>query len=145
MLMPFATVRAGRSPLARIPQYVAQIRLESTVAEAPADTSVTSAPMPVRYPYFVSRVGLDGMSLPVYTDIRNGGSRWLTQIRKVEGDASAFCRDLFDEFGWGDPYDKSNPYANNLVRVSKNSGPKTVFLRSNVSREIKAWLESRGF
>ena len=69
MLMPFATVRAGRSPLARIPQYVAQIRLESTVAEAPVDTSVTSAPMPVRYPYFVSRVGLDGMSLPVYTDI----------------------------------------------------------------------------
>ena len=145
MLMPFATVRAGRSSLARIPQYVAQIRLESTVAEAPADTSVTSAPMPVRYPYFVSRVGLDGMSLPVYTDVRNGGSRWLTQIRKVEGDATAFCRDLFDEFGWGDPYDKSNPYANNLVRVSKNAGPKTVFLRSNVSREIKAWLESRGF
>ena len=143
--MPFATVRAGRSSLARIPQYVAQIRLESTVAEAPVDTSVTSAPMPVRYPYFVSRVGLDGMSLPVYTDVRNGGSRWLTQIRKVEGDATAFCRDLFDEFGWGDPYDKSNPYANNLVRVSKNAGPKTVFLRSNVSREIKAWLESRGF
>ena len=143
--MPFATVRAGRSSLARIPQYVAQIRLESTVAEAPTDTSGTSAPMPVCYPYFVSRVGLDGMSLPVYTDIRNGGSRWLTQIRKVEGDASAFCRDLFDEFGWGDPYDKSNPYANNLVRVSKNAGPKTVFLRSNVSREIKAWLESRGF
>ena len=143
--MPFATVRAGRSSLARIPQYVAQIRLESTVAEAPVDTSITSAPMPVRYPYFVSRVGLDGMSLPVYTDVRNGGSRWLTQIRKVEGDASAFCRDLFDEFGWGDPYDKSNPYANNLVRVSKNAGPKTVFLRSNVSREIKAWLESRGF
>ena len=143
--MPFATVRAGRSSLARIPQYVAQIRLESTVAEAPTDTSGTSAPMPVCYPYFVSRVGLDGMSLPVYTDVRNGGSRWLTQIRKVEGDATAFCRDLFDEFGWGDPYDKSNPYANNLVRVSKNAGPKTVFLRSNVSREIKAWLESRGF
>ena len=96
MLMPFATVRAGRSPLARIPQYVAQIRLESTVAEAPVDTSITSAPMPVRYPYFVSRVGLDGMSLPVYTDIRNGGSSWLTQIRKVEGDASAICRDLYD-------------------------------------------------
>ena len=122
--MPFATVRAGRSPLARIPQYVAQIRLESTVAEASADTSVTSAPMPVRYPYFVSRVGLDGMSLPVYTDIRNGGSRWLTQIRKVEGDASAFCRDLFDEFGWGDPYDKSNPYANNLCLLYTSPSPR---------------------
>ena len=131
--------------MARIPQCAAQIRFESTAAEAQADASTTPAPMAVRYPYFVSRVGLDGMSLPVYTDIRNGGSRWLTQIRKVEGDATAFCRDLFDEFGWGDPYDKSNPYANNLVRVSKNAGPKTVFLRSNVSREIKAWLESRGF
>lgn len=65
-------------------------RLESTSAapkatESPADAT---EPIPVRYPYFVSRVGLGGMSLPVYTDIRHGGSQWITQIRKVEGDAN---------------------------------------------------------
>jgi len=65
-------------------------RWESTsaapkAAESPADPS---EPIPIRYPYFVSRVGLGGMSLPVYTDIRHGGSQWITQIRKVEGDVN---------------------------------------------------------
>lgn len=106
---------------------------------------VPSQSMSATYPYFVSRVGLTGTSLPVYTDVRHGGSKWLTQIRKVDGDATALCRDLFGAFGWGDPYDKTNPNSDMLVRVSKSAGPKTVVIRSNVSREVKAWLESRGF
>lgn len=32
-----------------------------------------------------------------------------------------------------------------LVRVSKQAGPKTIFLRENLTREVKAWLEERGF
>ncbi|WFD18045.1 hypothetical protein MCAP1_000257 [Malassezia caprae] len=111
-------------------------------AEAPASRS---EPIPVRYPYFVSRVGLGGMSLPVYTDIRHNGSQWITQIRKVEGDVNALCRDLFNEFGWGDPFDPANVHARMLMRISKQAGPKTIFLRSNVAREVKSWLEYRGF
>lgn len=57
----------------------------------------------------------------------------------------ALCRDIFEEFGWGDPFDKANPYSQILVRISKSAGPKTVFLRTNLSREIKSWLEHRGF
>ncbi|WFD25536.1 hypothetical protein MNAN1_000496 [Malassezia nana] len=117
----------------------------NSAPEAPETPADDSLPMPIRYPYFVSRVGLSGMSLPVYTDIRHGGSQWITQIRKVEGDVGAFCRDLFDEFGWGDPFDPANENARILMRISKNAGAKTIFLRNNVSREVKSWLEYRGF
>ncbi|WFD21826.1 hypothetical protein MEQU1_000482 [Malassezia equina] len=136
--------RSGNQGMAGM---LVKARWESTSAapkatESPADAT---EPIPVRYPYFVSRVGLGGMSLPVYTDIRHGGSQWITQIRKVEGDANALCRDLFDEFGWGDPFDPANTYARMLMRISKHAGPKTIFLRTNVAREIKSWLEYRGF
>ena len=59
--------------------------------------------------------------------------------------SKALCHDLFDDMGWGNPYDKCNPNARMLLRVTNNAGPKTVHLRSNVSREVKVWLESRGF
>ncbi|EDP43588.1 hypothetical protein MGL_1801 [Malassezia globosa CBS 7966] len=132
--------------VARVPAYVQSSRCESTVADHTlSDTPQASMPKSIRYPYFVSRVGMAGTSLPVYTDIRHGGSKWITQIRKVEGDVSALCHDLFDDMGWGNPYDKCNPNARMLLRVTNNAGPKTVHLRSNVSREVKAWLESRGF
>lgn len=37
----------------------------------------------VRYPYYVPRNSRG--SLPVYTDIRNGGSRFLISVRNVQG------------------------------------------------------------
>ncbi|KAL4400083.1 mitochondrial large ribosomal subunit [Malassezia pachydermatis] len=120
-------------------------RHESTVSSSEPNEEAQPSPAAIRYPYYVSRVGMSGLSLPVYTDIRHGGSQWFTQIRKVEGDAAALCRDIFEEFGWGDPFDKANPYSQILVRISKSAGPKTVFLRTNLSREIKSWLEHRGF
>lgn len=67
-------------------------RWESTEAtparDVAQDLTEGAAPVPIRYPYFVARVGAAGTSLPVYSDIRHGGSQWLTQIRKVEGDAA---------------------------------------------------------
>jgi large subunit ribosomal protein L49 len=40
----------------------------------------------VRHPYFVPR-NTRG-SLPVYTDVRNGGTRYLMLIRNIDGDAN---------------------------------------------------------
>ena len=54
-------------------------------------------------------------------------------------------RDLFESFGMGDPYDKSNAAPLQLVRTSGNAGGKTIVLRGNVSRDVKDWLEERGF
>lgn len=50
-----------------------------------ARTLATSATR-VRYPYFVPRNSKG--SLPVYTDIRNGGTRQLLLVRNVDGNAN---------------------------------------------------------
>lgn len=63
-------------------------RHESTVSSSEPNEEAQPSPAAIRYPYYVSRVGMSGLSLPVYTDIRHGGSQWFTQIRKVEGDAA---------------------------------------------------------
>jgi large subunit ribosomal protein L49 len=41
-------------------------------------------PTATKYPYFIPRNSRG--SLPVYTDIRNGGSRYLVLVRNVDGD-----------------------------------------------------------
>lgn len=48
-------------------------------------------PIPIRYPYYIPRVGIYGMNIPVYSDVRRGGQKWLTVVRKVEGDATVRC------------------------------------------------------
>lgn len=53
---------------------------------------VRTQQIPLRYPYFVPRVGTYGVNLPVYSDVRRGGDKWLTIIRKVEGDAPVCVR-----------------------------------------------------
>lgn len=55
----------------------------AAVDEAPVVAAPTLAPQ-VRHPYFVSRTANN--NLPVYTDIRNGRTRHLTIIRRIEGD-----------------------------------------------------------
>ena len=42
--------------------------------------------VPIRYAYYVPRVGVTASSLPVYSDVRHGGNKWLTVIRKIDGD-----------------------------------------------------------
>lgn len=84
-LAPRASLFSSAPPIAQ------RVRFSSTnvANEAEEEPRPTSAgPLPIRYPYFVSRVGVNGMNLPVYTDIRNARSRYLTNIRKVEGDAT---------------------------------------------------------
>lgn len=68
---------------------VAARKASVTTGEAPAavdEALVVAAPTlvpQVRHPYFVSRTANN--SLPVYTDIRNGRTRHLTIIRRIEG------------------------------------------------------------
>lgn len=49
---------------------------------------------PVQYSYYVPRVGRLADSLPVYTDVRNGGSRIMTEVRRVEGNLHDLRTDL---------------------------------------------------
>jgi hypothetical protein len=59
-------------------------------SQAAATTRVLAAPRPsspalVHYPYFLPRNSQG--NLPVYTDVRNGGSRYLVLIRNIDGNA----------------------------------------------------------
>ncbi|RPD66007.1 hypothetical protein L226DRAFT_566489 [Lentinus tigrinus ALCF2SS1-7] len=64
-----------------------QARLYSQLAQhAPSPTSQSTLP------YLVRRNARG--SIPVYTDIRNGGTRYLVLIRNVEGNADALADDL---------------------------------------------------
>ncbi|KAK2467040.1 hypothetical protein APHAL10511_001298 [Amanita phalloides] len=46
----------------------------------------------VQYPYFIPRNSRG--NLPVYTDIRNAGTRYLIHIRNVDGNASLLANEL---------------------------------------------------
>ncbi|TKA53289.1 hypothetical protein B0A53_04307 [Rhodotorula sp. CCFEE 5036] len=80
-------------------------------------------------PYFVPRTA--GGELPVYTDIRNGGSRVYTIVRKTRGDLSALQRDL----------------ASYLTDVPSHVKPAAgqIVLRGDWVRETKEWLAAKGF
>ncbi|BGP53279.1 hypothetical protein JCM8202_002604 [Rhodotorula sphaerocarpa] len=80
-------------------------------------------------PYFVPRTA--GGELPVYSDIRNGGSRVTTIVRKTRGDLAALQRDLAT-------------YLTDVPSYLKPSAGQIV-LRGDWVRETKEWLAAKGF
>lgn len=130
-----------RAALARpLAPWVSGIRFSSSSAPEPEENIV-----PIRYSYFVPRVGVNANNLPVYTDLRHQGNKWLTVIRKIDGDVHLLCSDLFESFGWGDPFNKKNKYASMVERVTNTNGTRMIVLRGNFVREVNEWLEQRGF
>jgi translation initiation factor 1 (eIF-1/SUI1) len=79
--------------------------------------------------YFVARTTNKG--LPVYSEYKNGGTRLLTVVRRIEGDSNALIKDINTDF----------PEA--IVRLN----PKTqhVVIKGHHVNEIKEWLISKGF
>ncbi|WFD29362.1 hypothetical protein MSPP1_000371 [Malassezia sp. CBS 17886] len=136
----------GRASLASVRTYSDYVRSDEYAAQpATLDQAPSAGPIPIRYPYFVPRVGINATNLPVYTKVRHGGHSWQTIVRKVDGDVAALCRDLFEDFGWGDQHKHQHDAEPTVVRMSTQAGPKTIVLRGNCSRDIKQWLEQRGF
>lgn len=67
----------------------APCRAKFTAATSRAISTTTNSPdrplNEITHPYFVARTASNG--LPVYTDIRNAGSKYVTLIRHISGDA----------------------------------------------------------
>ncbi|KAI1796000.1 mitochondrial large subunit ribosomal protein-domain-containing protein [Ganoderma leucocontextum] len=81
-----------------------QARLYSELASSAAVRSAPSDPLPPVSPHhpispaagdlpYLVRRNTKG-SIPVYTDIRNGGTKYLVLIRNVEGNVNALVDDL---------------------------------------------------
>ncbi|KAI0295562.1 hypothetical protein BC826DRAFT_909067 [Russula brevipes] len=71
------------------------------------------APPSHRPPYFVPRNSRG--SLPIYPDIRNGGSRYLISVRNVEGNIKALADDLLRDLS-----DPKSPLVKARITRSKH-------------------------
>ncbi|KAL0079812.1 mitochondrial large subunit ribosomal protein-domain-containing protein [Phycomyces blakesleeanus] len=84
-------------------------------------------------PYFISRTANQG--LPVYTEIKNGGTQKLTIVRRIEGDAEVLMHEIRVLF----PKDAPK----NIVRVNPTNNQ--VIIKGIHGNEIKQWLIEKGF
>ncbi|KAJ1895429.1 mitochondrial 54S ribosomal protein img2 [Coemansia sp. IMI 209127] len=102
---------------------------ESTLATGSANGQASNVQNTVAYPYFVNRTRFQ--SLPVYVDIRNGKTRKLTLIRRIEGDIQA----LRDEL--------SSSLDDSSVQIKSISGQ--LVIKGDRASEIREWLTKKGF
>jgi len=70
-----------------------------------------------------------GNQIPVYTDFKNGRTRELTVVRRIEGDAAALAKELYRVTGGA------------AVEVR----PGRVEVAGGRAKEIKSWLAGLGF
>lgn len=167
----FASTSAAVASSSRLPSTS---RSNSTTTPldtpSPSESQPEAAPTPVRYSYFVPRVGKTLSSLPVYTDVRNGGTRTMTEVRKIQGSVSDLKTDLSlflaesyadaeaDMFGQevnkkplrAKPGRKllqrtGNPSYLDPVQTAKVVGSGKLKIRGNRVDQVRAFLESRGF
>ncbi|KAI1315203.1 hypothetical protein EDD11_001141 [Mortierella claussenii] len=100
----------------------------SVGAEAGAAAAAAAKPTLPRT-YFVERTKAG--QLPVYAEFKNAGSRSLTVIRKIQGNATALKTDLL------------MTYPRAEVRVNERSNQ--VILKGLVMDDVRQWLTAKGF
>ncbi|ORY04815.1 hypothetical protein K493DRAFT_296788 [Basidiobolus meristosporus CBS 931.73] len=85
--------------------------------------------LPADIKYFVKRTS--GKSLPVYSDIKNGGTRFLTIVRRVEGDLDKLRQDL------------STVAPSEYITINRRTSQ--IVVKGNYVREVRKWLTEKGF
>ncbi|KAF9125703.1 hypothetical protein BGW39_007206 [Mortierella sp. 14UC] len=103
----------------------ASLDAASTVTATPAAPKTTTLPRT----YFVERTKAG--QLPVYSEFKNAGSRPLTVIRKIQGNATALKTDLL------------TTYPGAEIRVNERSNQ--VILKGLVMDDVRQWLTVKGF
>ncbi|TFK62200.1 hypothetical protein BDN72DRAFT_403763 [Pluteus cervinus] len=89
------------------------------------------------HPYFVPRNSQG--SLPVYTDIRNGGTRYLVLVRNVDGNAAALAKDLSSTL-----FDAASPEAAR-VKIQVTRDRHLVVSGGHWKNHVMEWLIKKGF
>ncbi|KAF9262128.1 hypothetical protein L218DRAFT_868242 [Marasmius fiardii PR-910] len=78
-------------------------------------------------------------SLPVYSDIRNAGSRYLLSIRNVDGDVQALSRELSSSlFPLGSPEAAS-------LKIQTRRSRHVVIQGGRWKNQVVDWLAKKGF
>ncbi|KAG0071261.1 mitochondrial large subunit ribosomal protein-domain-containing protein [Linnemannia elongata] len=99
----------------------------TSAAAAPAVSATKTTTLPRTY--FVERTKAG--QLPVYSEFKNAGTRPLTIIRKIQGNATALKTDLLVT------------YPNTEIRVNERSNQ--VILKGLVMDDVRQWLTVKGF
>ncbi|KAG1749021.1 ribosomal protein L49/IMG2 [Suillus paluster] len=89
------------------------------------------------YPYFIRR-NTRG-SLPVYTDIRNGGTKYQVSIRNVHGQLNSLANDINQSL-----FKQGTPEANRL-KVQVVAQKHLVLSGGHWKNEVINWLNNKGF
>lgn len=132
----------------RLARQPSPFRLLTTEASPVASTSSLPEAVPKLLPYYIPRTASNG--LPVYGEIKSGGQRFLTIVRKVDGNVEvrfspplplgraelmrgvqALKRDLQEHL----------PHVDAYVKVQARQ----VVLKGDWVKESKEWLAARGF
>ncbi|KAI0928841.1 hypothetical protein AcW1_005961 [Taiwanofungus camphoratus] len=115
-----------------------QARAYSQTATRPNPTLPPhTRPSASHHPYYVPR-NTRG-SMPVYTDIRNGGTRHLTLIRNIEGNIDALAKDIAQSL-----FQPGSPEAARMkVQIIRS---KHLVLSGGLwKHDVVRWLVSKGF
>ncbi|KAN0075337.1 Ribosomal protein L49/IMG2 [Tylopilus felleus] len=78
-------------------------------------------------------------TLPVYSDIRNGATRYRIQIRNVDGRIDALAQDLKQSL-----FDPKSPHAQRLT-VKVQHQRHIILSGGRFKRDVMAWLTAKGF
>ncbi|KAF8935224.1 hypothetical protein CPC16_009858 [Podila verticillata] len=101
--------------------------LNAAVSKTATSSSSVTSPLPKAY--FVERT--KSGQLPVYSEYKNAGTRTLTVIRKIQGNATALKTDIL------------TTYPGAEVRVNERSNQ--VILKGLVMDDVRQWLTAKGF
>ncbi|KAM5539008.1 hypothetical protein V8D89_007231 [Ganoderma adspersum] len=129
-----------------------QARFYSELASATSSAAVHSAPsdsLPPATPHRPASQALGDLpylvrrnskgSIPVYTDIRNGGTKYLVLIRNVEGNVNALADDLASSlFPAG-----SNEAERMKIHIARQSH--VVLSGGRWKNDVIRWLAQKGF
>jgi large subunit ribosomal protein L49 len=103
--------------------------LRSIISSGLIKRSFSSAKEPA---YVVARTS--NQSLPVYSEIKNGGTQQLTIIRRIQGDAEALKIEMAALFPDAPKnHIKVNPTNNHII------------VKGLYVNELKQWLANKGF
>ncbi|KAG0090398.1 hypothetical protein BGZ93_009428 [Podila epicladia] len=101
--------------------------LNAAVSKAATTSPSVTSSLPKAY--FVERTKAG--QLPVYSEYKNAGTRTLTIIRKIQGNATALKTDIL------------TTYPGAEVRVNERSNQ--VILKGLVMDDVRQWLTAKGF
>ncbi|PPQ64021.1 hypothetical protein CVT24_009395 [Panaeolus cyanescens] len=106
--------------------------LSTTVAEATAPSSTLAT-----YPYHVPR-NTRG-NLPVYSDVRNNGGRYLVLVRNVEGSVEALVKNMKQQL-----FEPGSEEASKL-KIEISQSKHLVITGGRWQRQVVEFLKQKGF